>query len=361
MANGLRSWLAQLRHLDYPRIALALAIGIAGGLAFSWLGTPMPWMLGPLSACLVASLLGAPLSSPVSFRSPMAAMIGVMLGSGYTPEILEQITSWWATILGLVLFMAAAGTVCVSYFRFVARYDLPTAYFAGMPGGLVEMVLLGESSGADMRRVALVHAARIVFTVLSIPFIVQWVEGTSIVRNGTQSVSLWQLEGEAAFWLVVTLVGGLLLGRYVRLPSRYLMGPLIVSVAVHISGVSTFKPPWELVTLAQLVLGTVIGCRFAGSRTGEILKILAVSMGSSLLMIALSIAFAFGVSRFTPYTLTELLLAYSPGGLAEMGLLALALHLEVALVTTHHILRILMVAIGASILMPLFGITRHNI
>lgn len=348
----------RFRGLDYPRIALALCVGIVGGLAFSWLGSPMPWMLGPLFACLLICLFGVPLATPVAFRPPMTAMIGVMMGAGYSPALLNDIGSWWATILGLAAFMAVAGVVCVSYFRFVARYDFPTAYFAGMPGGLVEMVILGESSGADMRRVALIHASRIVFTVFSVPFIVQWVEGTNIARSAVQSISIFEMDGAAYFWLLVSVVGGLLVGRYVKLPSRYLMGPLLVSIAVHITGLSSFKPPWELMLVAQLVLGTIIGCRFAGSRTRELLQILLISLGSSVLMIILSATFALLVSRLTQYSLTELLLAYSPGGLAEMGLLALALQLEVALVSTHHILRILMVVAGASALMPLFGIAK---
>ncbi|WP_255663330.1 AbrB family transcriptional regulator [Nitratireductor sp. B36] len=359
MKGGLRSWFAQVKRVNYPRTSLALCVGVAGALLFLWIGAPMPWMLGPLAGCLIASLLGAPLAAPTVFRSPMAAMIGVMLGSGYGPQLLGYVANWWATIAGLLAFMLVAGAVCVAYFRCVARYDFPTAYFAGMPGGVVEMVLLGENSGADLRRVALVHAARIVFTVFSIPFIVQWVEGGQIVRSATSSTSLLDMRADSLLWLLVTFSGGLVLGGLVNLPARYLLGPLIVSVIVHISGISTFKPPWELVALAQLVLGSVIGCRFAGSRTVDILQIFLASLGSCFLMILLSCAFAFGVSHLTEYTLTELLLAYSPGGLAEMGVLALALHLDVALVSTHHVLRIFLVVICARSLMPLFGIKRE--
>ncbi|MFC5584192.1 AbrB family transcriptional regulator [Nitratireductor kimnyeongensis] len=358
MEGGLRSWFAQVRHVDYPRTLLALCIGVAGAVVFLWIEAPMPWMLGPLAGCLIASLLGVPLAAPTAFRSPMAAMIGVMLGSGYGPQLLDYVFNWWATIAGLLAFMLVAGMICVAYFRLVARYDFPTAYFAGMPGGVVEMVLLGENSGADLRRVALVHAGRIVFTVFSIPFIVQWVEGGQIVRSAAASVSLLDMHAGSLFWLLTTFSGGLMLGRLINLPARYLLGPLIVSVAVHMSGLSTFKPPWELVAVAQLVLGSVIGCRFAGSRTRDILQIFLVSLGSCFLMILLSCAFAFGVSHLTQYTLTELLLAYSPGGLAEMGVLALALQLDVALVSTHHVLRIFLVVIGARALMPLFGIKK---
>jgi membrane AbrB-like protein len=346
----------RFQGLDYRRLAVALCVGVIGGLTFSWIGTPMPWMLGPLCACLLASLVNVPLAAPMAIRPPMTAMIGVMMGAGYSPALFGQVGSWWATILGLVVFMALAGLVCVSYFRLVARYDFATAYFAGMPGGLVEMVLLGENSGADMRKVALTHSARIVFTVMSIPFLVQWLEGAPIARMAASDISMLDMNLTDYGWLAFTLLAGLLLGRFVKLPSRYLMGPLIISVAVHISGLSTFKPPWELVLVAQVVLGTVIGCRFSGSGTLEILGILVVAFGSCVLMIGLSIVFALGVSYVTQYTLIELLLAYSPGGLAEMGLLALALNVEVALVSTHHILRILIVATGASLLMPLFGI-----
>lgn len=350
-----QDWFRTLRH---GGMVLALVVGVAGGLLFSWLSTPMPWMLGPMLACLVVSLLGLPLVSPIAFRPPMTAMIGVMLGAGYTPALLGQIGSWWITILGLVVFMIVAGAVCVGYFRIVARYDPATAYFSGMPGGLIEMVLLGEASGADMRKVALVHSARIVFTVSAIPFLVQWLEGRSIARGVASGVSILDMDLAAGGWLIFTLIAGLLLGRFVKMPSRYLMGPLIVSVVVHLSGLSSFKPPWELILVAQLVLGTVIGCRFSGSNVREVLKVLLTSLGSCVLMIGLSIVFALAVSRITDHTLTELILAYSPGGLAEMGLLALAFNLEVAFVSTHHILRIALVAIGAAALMPLARIKR---
>jgi membrane AbrB-like protein len=338
------------------RVALAMAVGTFGGLIFSYLGTPMPWMLGSLFACLVGSLLNLPMTPPMALRSPMIAIVGIMMGAGYSPELIGQISAWWATILGLVLFMSTVGLACVAYFRFVVGYDLPTAYFSGMPGGLVEMLTLSDGTGADPKRVALIHSARIVLTVFSVPFIVQWIEGASITRVAGRGVSFADMDAQSYIWLAVCFFCGLLLARLVKLPARYLMGPLIVSVGVHVTGLSNFKPPSELVLIAQLVLGTVIGCRFAGSRAFELMKIFGIAVGSTILMIGISSLFALGLSQLTNYSFSELLLAYSPGGLAEMGLLALALHLDVALVSTHHIFRILIVVAGASFAMPLFGI-----
>ena len=67
----------------------------------------------------------------------------------------------------------------------------------------------------------------------------------------------------------------------------------------------------------------------------------------------MTLAFAFLVSRVSPYGVVPLLLAYSPGGLAEMSLVALALQIEVAFVAAHHIIRILFVMMSAG---PVFAL-----
>ncbi len=51
------------------------------------------------------------------------------------------------------------------------------------------------------------------------------------------------------------------------------------------------------------------------------------------------------------------MLAYSPGGLAEMSLVALALQIEVAFVAAHHIIRILFVMMSAG---PIFALIPGN-
>src|SRR5690606_36600460 len=105
-------------------------------------------------------------AAPKIVRPPMTVIIGVMLGAGFTPAIIENIGSWIPTVLGLAGFVAVSGAACVLYFRRVGGFDLPTAYFAGMPGGLVEMIIVGEDKGGNARTIALVHSARVLLVVL---------------------------------------------------------------------------------------------------------------------------------------------------------------------------------------------------
>ena len=80
---------------------------------------------------------------------------------------------------------------------------------------------------------------------------------------------------------------------------------------------------------------------------------LLLSVGSTVILLALTLAFAFMVAKLSVHGHVPLILAYSPGGLAEMSLIALALHTEVAFVAAHHIVRVVLVMVAAG---PLFGL-----
>jgi uncharacterized membrane protein AbrB (regulator of aidB expression) len=78
-------------RFPYPRFALALALGVAGGLLFQRLSLPLPWMLGSMVACTAAALLRWPVAAPSVIRPPMTMVIGVMLGAGFKPEVIAQL------------------------------------------------------------------------------------------------------------------------------------------------------------------------------------------------------------------------------------------------------------------------------
>ena len=344
------------RRFPYARFAAALAVGGAGGWTFARLNLPLPWMLGAMVGCTLAALVRAPVAAPAVVRPPMTVVIGVMLGAGFSPEVVGSIPGWLPTLLGLAAFAAVAGAASVAWFRKVAGFDLPTAYFAGMPGGLVEMVVVGEERGGDARTIALVHSARILLVVLALPFMIQVASGTPLGARARVGASVLATPWLDELWFVATAVAGVLLGRWLRLPARLLVGPMLASAAVHVAGLSRFVPPVEVVNAAQLVLGTVIGCRFAGVSPREILRILLLTLGSTTILLAITLGFALGVSRVSSHGVVPLLLAYSPGGLAEMSLVALALGIEVAFVAAHHVVRVVLVMAVAG---PVFALVRR--
>lgn len=340
------------------RLLFALLLGGAGGALFSWLGLPLPFMLGSMCACMAAALLRFPAVAPQGIRPPMSAVIGAMLGTSFTPEILGDLTDWLLPMGMLTIFVAVTALTCVTYFRVIFKYDLRTAYFCGMPGGLVDMVALADEYGADTRRVALIHSIRILLIVLLVPTSIQLLTGTDLSGQLPNRTTIMDLAPEAYGWFVFTIIFGIAMGQLLRLPAKYVFGPMLVSAAIHLTGVSDYQLPFELIIMAQVVIGATIGSRFIGTTAVEFLRILPAAVGSVFLLLTLTFLFAWLVARMGAQPVIPLVLSYSPGGFAEMGLIAIALGIDTAFVATHHLARIVLVGFGGAIF---FKIAVQNI
>lgn len=330
-----------------PRIALALAIGTVGGSVFYLLNLPLPWMLGALFATMFASLANAPILGPARLRPAVVAVIGVLLGSRFTPEIIAGASAWIGTVLILMAYVVAVALVVVPFYRFAGRFDWVTAYFAGMPGGLSEMIEIGEASGAKPAPIILAHSLRIVVTIALIAFWFRIVEGHAVGSSmGTTELPLtWQ----DALLLLGSAVVGSLLGKSLRFPAPTFLGPLLVSAVLHLVGLTESAPPGLLVNIAQVLLGTILGCRFLGISARTVVPAAALALGATMLTLGLAFAAGLAMGHVAGIAPDQALLALAPGGLTEMGLIALAIHADVAFVALHHVVRILFVIVLAPI------------
>lgn len=342
-------------RFPYQRFGLALAIGFVGALVFLHFRLPLAWMLGPMTACTIFSLLGARVEAPTIVMPVMTIVIGVMLGSGFSPGLIGQLQNWLVPLTGLVVSLILGGLACFLYLRLIVGLSLPDAFFAGMPGGLVEMVIMGEQYGANGRTVALIHSCRILLVVLTLPFFIQIVSGITLATPQTGGASILTTPWHSYAFLIGTGLVGVLVGHALKLRAKYLLGPMLISAVVHLSGLSDFKPPVELLNLAQLVLGVAIGCRFSGMPRREVLRLLACSVGFTIILLVITASVAIIISHISNFNFLPLLLAYAPGGLTEMSLISLALQAEVAFVATHHIFRVLFVTVGAAFLFGRVG------
>ncbi len=328
-----------------PRIALALTIGAGGGATFYLLGLPLPWMLGALFATMIAAVANLPVVAPAAVRPAVVAVIGVLLGSRFTPDVLSQAGAWIGSVAILMVYVVVVALVVVPFYRFVGRLDWITAYFAGMPGGLSEMIEIGEASGAKPAPIILAHSLRIVVTIALIAFWFRIVEGQSV---GTAPVSgqapLPLLD--AAVMLASALVGSVL-GTRLHFPAPTFLGPLLVSAVLHLVGVTESVPPTLLVNAAQVILGTVLGCRFLGIGLRTLFPAAALSIGATVLTLGLAFGAGLVMQALAGVRTDQALLALAPGGLTEMGLIALAIQADVAFVALHHVVRILFVIILA--------------
>jgi len=343
-------------EFSLQKTGLALLVGLAGALIANWITLPLPWMIGSMIACAVAAIARAPVGMPMKVRNPMVIVLGVLLGSGFSPDMINHLTEWAVSLVMIVVYLFAVGAVVYPFFRKFAGYDPVTAYFCSMPGGLNEMVMIGREMGGDDRRIVLTHASRIMIAVLTIPVWFRFSETIDLSNRALFGVSITAIPIQDLLILLMCGVLGMPLAKLLRLPARLLIGPMLLSAAVHLTGVAKSPPPLELINFAQVVIGSALGCRFVGSKLSDVLHTLKYSAGATILMIALSVFFAFIVQQISGNSIPTVVLAYAPGGLAEMSLIALALGVDIAFVATHHVWRICLVVIGAPILFRVLSI-----
>jgi membrane AbrB-like protein len=308
----------------------------------------------------LAALAGAPTYVQPGLRTAMIVVLGVMLGSSFTPEVLESLAGWTVSFLGLAAYTAIGGAAAFFFLWRICGYDRNTAYFAGMPGGFAEMVLAGEEAGADTRVITLIHAARILLVVMTLPFALQFLLNFDIASRPPPGAPLAEAPARDLVVLAGAGVVGYVLSRLLRIPGARLVGPMVVSAAVHLAGWTEAKPPVEAIYTAQVVVGSAIGARFAGTAFSTIRRAVLHSAGATAVLMAVTIGVAGLLAALANFGFLDLLLAYAPGGMAEMSLIGLALGANAAFVATHHIARIALVVIAAPAAFKLIARARRR-
>jgi uncharacterized protein len=333
-----------LGRIAWAPIATALGFGTAGSAIFAALGLPLPWLLGALASTTAASLCGVALAVPEALRRLMIAMLGAMLGTTFTPERIEGALGWLPTLSALPVYVVVVGGVIFLYLRRCSDMDATSAFFAATPGGLSEMIALSDRLGGDQRRVSLVHGARLLFIVFTIPFLAQLSGYAPQARPGALDLSV---DPAGLIWLAAAATIGYLLGRRLHLPAATFVGPLLGSTAAHLGGWIEVTPPYLLMALAQLVMGSSVGARFSGTPIALIGQTLLLGGGAAVIMLLITLSFGAALNLLTGYPLALLLLAFIPGGFPEMSLIALAMGVDPAFVVTHHSLRVFLVVLIA--------------
>lgn len=330
-------------------LVVTLAIGAAGGWIFFRLGTPLPWMLGALAATMAASMAGLNMRVPQMFRRLWIIVLGVMLGASFGPETLDHMLLWGGSFAGMIAFVAISTALVAWFYRKVGGFDRNTALFCATPGGLGEMAVLGPALGGDERAIVLTHATRIVVVMACVPPAYAFLEGYVPPADFGGGGHLADAGLKDMALLAAAGFGGAFVAKLMRFPAWQMFGSMVGSAAIHATGMTEARPPSELVAFAQVVVGAGAGSRFAGARLYELVRPMALGVAATLGVLLLAAGAAYLVANALDLDFRAVHLSYSPGGFAEMSLIALSLGIEAPFVAVHHMGRIFMVVILATV------------
>jgi membrane AbrB-like protein len=318
--------------------ALALVLCAAAGALFSWLRTPLPWMIGPLLVVALCNFSGARLRSVPGSRQFGQLIIGTALGLYFTPAVAREVASSWPLLLIAAFFAIALAWACGWFLSRVGGTDRTTAFFASVPGGAAEMAVLGERFGARVDHVVFAQSLRVLIVVVVVPF--------AFAYSGVHGSDAYSPVGVPLDWSGLALLLGLaaVVGALLALlgaPNPFMFGPLLMAIALTVGEVQLSSIPGPVSNLGQLFLGCALATRFEKEFLSGLGRYAGAALASIFLAMLLAAVFGAGLAWVWGIPTPSLILATAPGGIAEMCITAKVLQLGVPLVTAAHVTRVL--------------------
>lgn len=327
---------------------------------FAVAGLPLPWLLGALFVTAVAMASRMPVGVPTPCVQVAHVILALLIGSRFQPDMLSQAAHWPLLVaVTLALFVLTFGAGWL-FFRKVARYDSATATFAAAPGGFVMLMMLAQEIGGDTRRIAVVHAMRVLAIFGVVPLLLTVLAAPAEIP-GAAAETLSQGQ-HPVDWLVLASLGaiGVAIGGMLRLPGRTVLGPLILSAAAHATGLIATEPPAELLAAVQVIIGISVGLRFAGLRLTMLIRDMILGLGWASIILGTAILGAFLLAPSLGQEASQLILIFTPGGLPETSVMALGLGLDVASIVVCNMARFLAIAISVPSIVSLLPASRRD-
>lgn len=335
--------IAGLTRQDLEQVVVALSIGLGGGAVFWWLGLPAPWLAGSVVTVAAASLSGTVTQAmPRHLSKIIFILLGLQIGGAVTPETLNTLSRWPLSFVTLAVTMTVLVWSGMVFFRSVYGWDRATSYFAVMPGALSVALALAADTRADLRKVSVSQVIRLFVLVAVLPsFISSLGELSDLpVQVTPQAGTLRDL----VMVLGAGLVAGFVFDR-LKVPAGLILGPALASAAMHVSEVVHGTLPLWILTPVFVFLGTMIGMRFAGVKPADILTIGGAGLAGLAVALVVSVAGAGVASMIADVPLAWTVLAFAPGGMEAMTIMAFALGLDPAFVGAHQIGRFVLIAL----------------
>jgi len=333
-----------LRLVPSVSVLRALIIGTAGGALCFMLGVPAPWLAGSLIATLIAIYANQNLDLPGWLLTLAFILLGIQTGTAVNADTLYRVTQWPLSIVCMSVTVGIIVWACMFYYERFRKWDRATAYFSSLPGALSMVVLLAGASKADMRRVTISQCVRLFFLIAALPLVIVFISPATDVFPATPPV--------ASIHEIIVLVGisaaaGLLFER-LRVPAGLILGAALASAALGLGDVIHGGAPDSILIPANIILGVMIALRFKGISLPELRMGLGDGFAGFAIAMVIAVAGAVFTSLVAGLPLALTLLAFAPGGLEAMTIMAFALNLDPAYVAAHQVARY----IGLVLLMP---------
>ncbi len=130
-----------------------------------------------------------------------------------------------------------------------------------------------------------------------------------------------------------------------RFPGGLLFGAMLCSAVLHGGGFIHAVMPWWVANAAMVALGAVTGSRFTNTSLRLLLGFIGAAFGSFAVATVVAALFVAALNSILSFQIADAIIAFAPGAVDAMMILALALNLDPVYVGAHHLTRIFFVSL----------------
>ncbi len=334
-----------MRHI-FVHLAQILVAGL-GGLAFYELGVPAAWLSGAAIAATLWGLTGWAVPMPRALADAAMLISGAAMGAAVTPAAIAAMGRYPGSLILLVIGVMAISGASTFWLTRISGWRKADAMLASVPGALSTVLAVAADRKADVPSVAIVQNLRLFVLIALLPSLV-------VATGGGGNTGALIGQGQPVAGpddLALVLFGGVALGavfRKLNVAAPILLGATVVSSTSHGTEAVTGVIPPVIATGGLVLIGLFIAERFRNIQRSTLRRALVAALGSFLIGMAVAVVFAALAAWLAGVSFANSLVAFAPGGLEAMTVLALVLGLDPLYVGIHHLVRFL----GIGLVLP---------
>ena len=343
--------LKQISQIFTIKFISVLIISFPSAIVAEYFNIPLAWFLGPMIVTSVAALSGLKIIMPKIILSFILIILGLHIGNYIDQNLFNQIFDWIWTSLIMLIYIIICILVVAKYLQKFASYGEKASIFSAAPGALGPLMILAENEKTDLSQVATSHLIRLIIIITVIPFIVVNNTGNDVLLNddfnylAQNHLNLVLLIAASLFFIFIF--------DKIRIPAALLSGTLFASGLLQITDIASYKLPDESINFCLLILGASVGCRFAEKTVKEIANNSLHSVVATTILVLLGLVAAYIATFFVDTNILTLILSFSPGGIYEVAVIAIAFDLDPDFVAFHHIIRLLFILFTVPIILKI--------
>ena len=339
-----------LTHIikQFVSIVFVMIVGLISGTILFKLSVPIPFLLGSVLIIIFANKVSIKIQKPsVAISRWMRVIIGVTLGHSTAGNL--NLFSWSTSfiILLAILFTIVITFTGMWFFRPLKGFNKRDLYISSLPGGLSFLISLAGDLGDKFPKIALIHATRIITLVFVLSLMAYFLGVESMTKVNADPFAL--IVSFDLWTILATIIVAGAIAEIFKIPGGQVIVGLVLSHIAYSIGFIQIAMPEMMITIAMTYLGILLGTSLMQGTNVQYSIIMSMSVAFTLIALMIGILISFGVVQSVDERFLLYFLALSPGGIAEISLITLALGLDVSLVVAVHASRFFFIVLIGSI------------